>query len=252
MNKELSINPEISEVNLEDKRFDNAAAAIKAAVSFVPHVGSILTEVVGIVIPDQKSNRVKLFVEVLADKVTYIEKDVLELKMKSEKFTDLFEDALPQAARALTDERREYIANFLKNSLNTEEVAHIGEKKLLSLLNELNDAEVIFLRYEALENYEKDEFYENHSAVLQPVPAPHGSSQSEYDKLFLRRSYQEKLQDLGLMQPVFKSPRKGEMPEFDEKTGRMKSNYQKITGLGRLFLRYIDETYVDDQAQFQF
>jgi hypothetical protein len=57
------------------------------------------------------------------------------------------EDALPQASRALSDERKEYIANLLKNSLTDDSLEHAGKKKLLSLLNELNDPEIILLYY---------------------------------------------------------------------------------------------------------
>jgi hypothetical protein len=53
--------------------------------------------------------------------------------------------------RALwSEERRDYIASFLKNGLTNEEMTHVQQKKLLSILGELNDAEIIFLRYESV------------------------------------------------------------------------------------------------------
>jgi hypothetical protein len=48
-----------------------------------------------------------------------------------------------------------------------------------------------------------------------------------------------------LVEPVFKKLKKGEMPEFGEKTGMDKSSYRKATRLGRLLLRYIDQGVED-------
>ncbi|HEX8248911.1 MAG TPA: hypothetical protein VF599_12105 [Pyrinomonadaceae bacterium] len=246
MNNELSIDHRKSEIDLENNKSDNTASALKAAVeTFIPGIGSILSEVISVVIPNQKIDRIKLFAQVLDQKVNFIEQEILEVKMKTEEFTDLLEDALRQASRALSDERRDYIASFLKNSLTNEEISHLEEKKLLSILNELNDAEIILLKYEALDQHEKRDFYEQHSSIVSPEPPSLRGTRVEYDKYYLHKSYKNSLQDLGLVEPVFKKPRKGEMPEFDGKTGMVKSTYRQATGLGRLLLRYIDQGVED-------
>ena len=122
---------------------------------------------------------------------------------------------------------------------------NLEAKKLLSILNELNDAEVILLKYEALDQHEKRDFYEQHASVVSPEPPSLRGTRVDYDKYYLHKSYKNSLQDLGLVEPVFKKPRKGEMPEFDEKTGMVKSTYRQATGLGRLLLRYIDQGVED-------
>lgn len=248
MDKELSINADENEINLDNNQSDNAVVALKMAIGMVPLVGSILTEVVGVVIPNQKIDRIKLFVEALAEKVKYIDADVLKIKMKTEQFTDLFEDAAYQASRALTDERREYIANFLKNSLTSDEIDHLGEKKLLGVLNELNDAEIIHLKYKALDHHDEQmAYYETHRDVLEAESPGFGNTMTEYDKLSLWRSYRSKLIDLGLVQPVYKKPGRNEQAEFDEKTGMMKSTYSRLTGLGDLLLSYIDDAHAEER-----
>ena len=74
------------------------------------------------------SSKLKL----LEDKIKYLDRDLIESRFTSEEFADLLEDALPYAARALSEERREYIANLLKNCLTHEELDHAGKKKLLA------------------------------------------------------------------------------------------------------------------------
>ena len=43
----------------------------------------------------------------------------------------------------------------------------------------------------------------------------------------------------------FKKPKRGELPEFDEKTGMVKVGGYEITSLGRLLLRSIDQDKKD-------
>lgn len=247
MNNELSINADRNEIPLNTNSSDIAVVALKSAVSFVPSIGSILGEIVGVVIPNQKVDRIKLFAEVLDIKLKDIEKVILETKIKTEEFTDLFEDALVQASRSLTDERREYIANFLKVSLTEDELNHLGEKKLLSLLGQINDSEIILLKFSSFyEGHLKERFFEEHQKVLETPYVSLQSNRTEWSKHTIHKSFKRNLIDLGLLEPVYKKIKKGEVPEFDEKTGSLKVSYTKTTGLGRVLLKYIDETFVDE------
>jgi hypothetical protein len=241
MDEELSINPEKNRIPFDDDTNARRAALVRSAVGAVPHVGSVLTEIVNVVIPDNRVERLMTFAIVLDQKVSHLDREILELKMKTDKFTDLFEDSLHQAARATSDERREYIANLLKNSLTSNDLEHVEEKKLLSLLGELNDPEVLFLKYQSLHGNEKQDFQLAHSAVLMPIRATFGTGQKTIDKEALQESYRAKLMEVGLLSPDYKAPRRGELPEFDTKTGRIKFSGYKVTKLGRLLLRYISE-----------
>jgi hypothetical protein len=40
---------------------------------------------------------------------------------------------------------------------------------------------------------------------------------------------------------------KGELPDFDERTGRIKANGYKVTALGKLLLRLIDQNCANSQ-----
>ena len=150
MENNLSLRAGNQEIKLDASKTDLAAALIRGILGAAPIVGPMVAEAITAAIPNQKSDRVVLFIKCLEDKLKYLEADLLSEKMKSEQFGDLLEDALLQAARALTPERREYIASLLAKSFTETDLDHIAQKKLLSLLNELNDAEILILKFHSL------------------------------------------------------------------------------------------------------
>ena len=56
------------------------------------------------------------------------------------------EDGFFQAVRALSEERIDYIASLIKNSLTDADLEEIAYKRLLSLLSELDDLDVLILK----------------------------------------------------------------------------------------------------------
>lgn len=142
---QISIVNTEQEINLETNKEDMMALFVKSLFGIVPF-GSPIAEVITAVIPHQKLERLVDFVQLLNYKIKSAERKIEEHELKTEEFTDLLEDALGQASRALSKERLEYIASLLKNSLTQQELKHIEEKRLLLLLNELNDAEIIWLK----------------------------------------------------------------------------------------------------------
>ena len=245
MENQISIVDTEQEVSLETNKEDMMSLFVKSVFGIIPF-GSPIGEAITTVIPNQKLERVVDFVHILNYKIKNAERKIEEQELKSTEFTDLLEDALGQASRALSKERLEYIASLLKNSLTEEELEHTEKKKLLALLNELNDAEIIWLknyshRVRSFGSLEYKEFYENHRKILEPVRVRIGSGTEQVNKNALQKSYKENLLNLGLIEEDFKSVKKGELPELDEKTGKMKANGFSGNALGRLLLKYIDE-----------
>jgi hypothetical protein len=70
-------------------------------------------------------------------------------------------------------------------------------------------------------------------------PGRLGSSREDLDKAALFELARLELVRLGLMAPRFKSTKKGELPDFDERTGMIKQQSREITPLGRMLLRHI-------------
>jgi hypothetical protein len=147
MTEKLSIKAADEEIEIRTNKADIAAMLISGIVGGAPYIGPLVGELITSRIPNQKMARVIRQVELLDQKLRYLREDVLKENFRTVEFEDLVEDALTQAARALSPERQEYIANLLKSSLTDEQLDHLGKKKLLALLNELNDAEIILLYY---------------------------------------------------------------------------------------------------------
>lgn len=249
MSQELSILKTKEELDTNTYQSEIATALLRSLASYVPKIGPILAQVIGIVIPNQKVDRLVAFVKVLGDRVKYLEEDTVKLQMETPEFTDLLEDSLIQASRALTDERRGYIASLLTNSITNENLAHLEEKKLLSLLGDLNDAEVLTLKFCSLSLGGKRSFSALHKELFAPLDISFGAPQQNVDRGALRDGYRNKLLELGLLEPVYKKQEAGKLPEFDDKTGRMKATAHRVTRLGKLLLRYIDQSAPSDKGE---
>jgi hypothetical protein len=218
----LTIKVSNQELQINANKADYASALVRGIVGVAPVVGPILAEVITSGIPNQKLDRVITFIKVFEDRIKYLEEDVLKEKLRSEEFGDLLEDALPQAARALSDERKEYIANLLKNSLTDEGLEHTGKKKLLSLLNELNDPEIILLYYYTVDGKGRERVFalqDRYPFIKTTIHLP-SHRQPEGDEI-LFESYRAKLVFSNL---VFGS---GGITE-------------RATSLGHLLIKYIE------------
>ena len=130
--------------SLKLQRMDYVASVAKAALGAVPFVGSLLVELAGVVIPDQRADRLAKYAEALERKLAQLEQEFVRVQLTDENFTDLMEEGLRQAARSVSDERRDYIASVVANGLSTEEIAFQESRHLLRIL--CHDAEVAYRR----------------------------------------------------------------------------------------------------------
>jgi hypothetical protein len=240
------------DISLQTNQQDVWTTAIKVISNFVPF-GSPIGELITSFIPNQKIERVIKFNEKLNEKLIDYnsklkddEKRITILELKSNEFADLYEDAANQASRALTDERLEYVASLLANSLTDEELEHIETKKLMSILNELTDTEIIWLQYYALYGEEQNKFYEEHEKVLEVFQAR--SSAKEYDKQSIQSSYKQDLVRIGLLKEHYKKAKKDEFPEIDYNTGKSKVSHYETSNLGNALLRIINLEPSDKEA----
>ena len=228
---------------MNTKGSDIIAMFSKGLLGAIPFVGPLAAEVVGTIIPNQRLDRIESFLEKLEQKLEDSNKENIKDEFVKEEAVDLFEDALYQAARTLSEERKEHIASLIKNSLNDNELQHIEYKKLLYLLGQLNDVQVIILKSYVISRRDPayNDFYDKHEKTLHPPSAHSGSTREEIDRYTVFTTYGNHLVDLGLLRRRFTKPKKGEFPVFDEKTGMIKAQGHDITPLGRLLLRSIDQ-----------
>src|SRR5947209_4007790 len=93
---------------LSANKSDYVVTAAKAALGAVPFAGSLLAELAGIVIPNQRVERIVKFARELDVRVSGLEQTYIRTQLNNENFTDLMEEGLRQAARSTSDERRQH------------------------------------------------------------------------------------------------------------------------------------------------
>jgi hypothetical protein len=227
-------------VILDNTTVDYVASAARAALSVVPFAGSLLAEIAGVVIPNQRIDRIADLAARLEQKFAAMDKDLIRSKLTDENFTDLMEEALRQAARAVTEERREHISNLLANSLKSDDISFVESKHLLRILGELNDLEIIWLAFHGIGSFEaRTAFVQKHQDVVRPETNQGRPSQRDFDKWALEASYKEHLAGLNLLERHYATNIQSREPEFDTLTGGLRVRDYRLTQLGELLLRQI-------------
>ena len=238
------MNEEVTVEDLAENETDALVAYTKGGLGAIPYFGTLFGEVASQIIPNQRIDRISKFVIILESKLKKLQFTVEELKQKiqKEEYVNLFEEGVWQAARSSSQERKEYISSLLTNSLTDEAINEIQQGVLLSLLGDLNDNEVIILFGSSMRVRlgRESEFQKKHENVLMKPLVHMSSPQEELDIAAVYETYRGKLVNLNLLKRDFKKPKKGEVPEFDEKTGMIKATGYSLTPLGRLLLKYID------------
>lgn len=225
---------------LNQSATDYVVATAKAALGMVPFAGSLLAELAGSIIPKQRMDRLVDFARELEVKIGALDQDAVRSKLTDENFTDLLEESARQAAQAVTHERRQYLASLLASGVTETHVSYVESKHLLRILSQINDIEVIWLRfYHHPYMGGDDEFRTKHAAVLEPVSATLGSDQATLDQHALQENYTEHLISLGLLTRPLQVDSKTGYPVFDKFTKNWKTQETRLTPLGRLLVRYI-------------
>jgi hypothetical protein len=228
--------------DLEKKnRADVLASASRSLTGVIPFIGPLLSEIVDNLIPNQRIDRLTKYVRELEDRLSSAERSVISQKLIDEESVLLVEEGFVHASRAVTDARRTYIAAIVANGL-TDDQMKIGDSRyLLRLLAELNDSEIIWLRFYLNQEMDGDEvFRQKHSNVLAPAMAYIGAPMSDIDRSALQESYKDHLEGLGLVRSHLRIDRKSGLPEFDSSSGRPKVRSRSCTHLGRMLLTEID------------
>lgn len=226
---------------IENNNADMLALLAKSAVGGLPIAGPLLSELVGAVIPNQRIDRLAKYIKELDQKVSKIPLEKINNVKGSEEFIDLVEEGFVQASRAISDERRKYISNIVANGISKESIELQESKYLLKILEEINDIEVIWLKYymgPVMNDYK--EFYTKHQNVLTPIDVCFDTNEEiQKNRSAIQKSYKDHLERLKLIKADIRFNRLSGLPEFDKNTGKPKSSITKITQLGKLLLAQI-------------
>ena len=227
---------------LKDKTVDYLTALGRSAVGPIPLVGSAFSEVITNFIPGQRIDRIAKYLVALEERVTELEVNVQE-KMQHPENVDLFEEGCYQACRAVTEERLNYIVNLVSNGINDNVKEYIKHKKLLSILQELNDLEISLLVIYYKKQYEDVKQLLSCNSGLRQFFLKHNTNNED---ICLKQVCITKLVSLNLLDA------KGYYGSKWEKIDNEQSNSEyaldeDISQLGKYFLQKLG--LIDDNAQ---
>ena len=225
---------------LNKNKTDLMASTAKSVLGGIPFAGALLSELVENLIPNQSIDRLSKYVAELDKKLSRYDQEHIRKALDDDECIDLFEEGFFQASRALTGERRSYIASIIEKGLEKDHIAFSESKHLLRLLQELNDIEVIWLRLYLVPTIGGDkEFREKHKDILEPVRAHVGADESVREKAAFQDSYKEHIERIELIKAHYRLDRNTGLPEFDKFSGKPKASYKDLTSLGRLLLKQL-------------
>ncbi|MFA6572465.1 MAG: hypothetical protein WCT77_14650 [Bacteroidota bacterium] len=180
--------------DLQNKPVDYVVSSAKGILGAIPVFGPLVAELVGNVIPNQRIDRLVKFFQILGNKLQHLEKEFVEYKMKNELFIDLLEDCLWASTRALTDERKEYIANLFVQGLKAEKGELLNHKKLLQILNQIDEIDLLILIFLVNKYNKKIDVAEDYRQKIYSVLDPENPNSKEL--IYTRQKF---LDSLGLV-----------------------------------------------------
>ncbi|MDU7785165.1 MAG: hypothetical protein E7J79_02470 [Aggregatibacter aphrophilus] len=201
--------------------------------------GSIVSGIINNLVPNQRQDRITKYIRELEKRISNLECLIGSEAKKLSKYIALFEDGLFYAFRAASEKRLEHIASIVANGLNKEQVQISQSIHLLNLLSDLNDEEIIWLRFYLHPTLGGDEeFRGKHKSTLTLARNYIGASEEEANKSAIQESYKEHLERLGLIKTKFNIDRNTNMPIYDKSSGKPKGS-RYITHLGKMLLKEI-------------
>lgn len=227
-------------MNLENNRIDYIVSLSKAVTGLIPDYGSLVGELIGNIVPNQRIDRIAKYVKELESRLSKIPIEKINRLLNNEEFIDLIEEGFYQASRAITAERRAYIINIIINGIEDEDIELIQSKQILKILMELNDIEIIWLRFYLDSTITGDvEFREKNKNILREENKYKIKEDKELINLLIQNNYKEHLERLNLIYRNIKLIKATDQPKFDRVTGKPETSYISITTLGRLLLKQL-------------
>ncbi len=174
-----------------------------AAASLIPGVGPAIQYAINELIPNSRAERIVAYLRYLEQRIDQI---VLQNVLRTPEGLDLFEEGLWQAARALSDERKERIVSLVVSGLEAEDIEKQQCRHFLRILNQLDDAEVILLTYHLPRfrviggGSEKDkEFRLAHKHIIGPFSQEISRNNLDLEKASLKEARCYHLASFGLL-----------------------------------------------------
>jgi hypothetical protein len=131
--------------SLDNTTRDHLVALTRGAVNAVPFVGGLLGELITSTIPEQRQERIVVYLRELGSRLEQMEQAAMQAALRNPEKIDLIESGGHLSVRATTPNRIAQIAEVVANGLVSNEAEIVRRKRLLALLGEIDDDEVRIL-----------------------------------------------------------------------------------------------------------
>lgn len=132
---------------------DHIAKTLRGMLGTIPGAGSLVAELVDVIIPNQRSERFIRYVagvaRRLAAAVSRLEDLERLVRASGPARRALFEDGARAAVRALSEERIETIARIVAEGMTADEADAERERAIVEVLDQLSDSDVSYLLHMA-------------------------------------------------------------------------------------------------------
>jgi hypothetical protein len=216
---------------------DRAVAIARALAGVVPFAGPALAELITEFVPGQRQQRLHDWLCRLAERIATLEEATLRARLREPENIALIEDGAYEAVRAISEERRQQIADLVAGGII--DARYLESRRVLRLLGELDHAELIMLAGYLHKN-RSGEFAQRYANVLQTPAVYVSSGQEERDAAAVHEAGRQHLLQLGLLEQRMPTPPdalgRRRWPS-DAFTSRVPVVETHLSRLGRLLLR---------------
>ncbi len=216
---------------------DHLVAFARAVAGAAPLLGPAFAELITEFVPGQRQHRLHDWLSRLAARVATLEESTLRARLRDPENIALIEDGAYQAVRAISEERRQRIADLVAGGIM--DARYLESRRVLRLLGELDHAELIMLAGYLHKNH-SGEFQQRYSNVLHAPVVYLSSGQEERDAAAVHEAGRQHLLQLGLLELKVL----GQPPDaVDRRRGGAFTSPMRppvttqLTSLGRLLLR---------------
>lgn len=215
----------------------NAAKSLVGSLDFFPSwLQAMIDTAIDECYTDNELNRLRTFVKEFYGAFTELQDQVDGQTLAL--YQPMLADASHQAKRAATDERIEHLARLLASCISADDMELYRKEKLVEIFGQLNDAELILLRFYYLDYYvgpdESLNFAEQHENIIY-VPslaiarkAGEEEEQQAMEQRDWRLCYDNNLARFGLIRLKAETDK----PRYSE----VNPNHYQMTPFGKAFV----------------
>jgi hypothetical protein len=216
---------------------DRAIGLVKSLSSMLPGFGPLIASAFLDDIPGQRMDRFQDAIERLAAKVDDVE--AVARCTAGSPGLDILEDGMTKAVRAFSEQQRDRLMTIVAYGLADAERRRAEARRLLDVIAELDDEEIILLASHDLSLMRDPDFTMRHRAILTMPQLSVSAPQEAHDANTVKQLGIQRLIGLGLLVHRLREQQIRRLGSSGVRESRTVSDGIGITALGNLVLRRI-------------